>query len=83
MTLLWTVLIGFVIGAAARFMMPGRDAFGFIFTTVLGIVGALVAQFLGQVVGLYREGEPAGLLSSVIGAMLVLWVARRMQTAGA
>lgn len=76
MHLLWTVIIGFIVGIVARFLMPGRDAMGFIFTAILGVVGALIAQLLGQAMGLYAEGEPAGFLASVIGAMLVLFVAR-------
>ena len=72
MTIIWTIIIGFVIGLIARALMPGRDPAGFIITTVLGIAGALVGSFLGRVLGLYAQGEPAGLFMAVIGAILLL-----------
>ena len=72
MTILWTIIIGFVIGLVARDLMPGRDPAGFIITTVLGIAGALVGSLVGRVLGFYGEGEPAGLIMSVIGAVLLL-----------
>ena len=72
MTIIWTIIIGFVIGLIARALMPGRDPAGFIITTVLGIAGALVGSFLGRVLGLYLAGEPASLLMSVLGAILLL-----------
>jgi uncharacterized membrane protein YeaQ/YmgE (transglycosylase-associated protein family) len=72
MTIIWTIIIGFVIGLIARALMPGRDPGGFIITTVLGIAGALVGSFLGRVLGLYAQGEPAGLFMAVIGAILLL-----------
>jgi uncharacterized membrane protein YeaQ/YmgE (transglycosylase-associated protein family) len=78
MTLLWTIIIGFFIGLVARWLMPGRDSMGVIFTCLLGIVGALIAQFLGQALGWYAPGEPAGFIASVIGAMLVLFIGRRV-----
>jgi uncharacterized membrane protein YeaQ/YmgE (transglycosylase-associated protein family) len=72
MTIIWTILIGFVIGLIARAIMPGRDSAGFITTTVLGIAGALVGSIIGRAFGLYGEGEAAGLLMSVLGAVLLL-----------
>lgn len=72
MSIIWTVIIGFIVGLVARFLMPGRDPAGFVITAILGIVGALVATFLGQALGLYRPGEPAGFIGSVIGAIIVL-----------
>ena len=72
MTIIWTIIIGFVIGLIARALMPGRDPAGFIITPVLGIAGALVGSFLGRVLGLYLAGEPASLLMSVLGAILLL-----------
>jgi uncharacterized membrane protein YeaQ/YmgE (transglycosylase-associated protein family) len=72
MTILWTIIIGFVIGLIARALMPGRDPAGFIITTVLGIAGALLGSLIGRVLGFYGEGEPAGLILSVIGAILLL-----------
>jgi uncharacterized membrane protein YeaQ/YmgE (transglycosylase-associated protein family) len=72
MTIIWTIIIGFVIGLIARALMPGRDPAGFIITTVLGIAGALIGSLIGRVFGLYAEGEPAGLIMSVIGAILLM-----------
>lgn len=79
MTLLWTVIIGFIVGLVARWLMPGRDSMGLLFTALLGIVGALIAQLLGQAVGWYAEGEPAGFIASVLGAMLVLWIGSQLR----
>lgn len=75
MGIIWTVIIGFVAGVLAKFLAPGgNEPSGFILTTVLGIVGAFVATFLGQALGWYRPGEGAGLIGAVIGAVLVLTV---------
>jgi uncharacterized membrane protein YeaQ/YmgE (transglycosylase-associated protein family) len=76
MGFLWTIIIGFVAGAIAKFLMPGRDPGGFIITILLGIVGALVATWLGQAIGWYRAGEGAGLIGAVVGAVIVLVVYR-------
>jgi uncharacterized membrane protein YeaQ/YmgE (transglycosylase-associated protein family) len=76
MGLIWSIVIGFVVGLIARFLMPGRDSAGFIVTTLLGILGAFIASFLGHSMGLYRPDEPAGFFASVIGAMLVLFIYR-------
>jgi uncharacterized membrane protein YeaQ/YmgE (transglycosylase-associated protein family) len=73
MGIIWTILIGFVAGLIARFIMPGdNEPSGFIMTTVLGIVGAFVATFLGQALGWYAPGEGAGLIGAVVGAILLL-----------
>ena len=72
MSILWTLLIGFVIGLVARFLKPGPQKLGLILTTVLGIVGAFVGSFIGQTLGLYQPGQAAGFLMSVIGAIIVL-----------
>ena len=82
MGILWTILIGFIAGVIAKFIMPGsNEPSGFILTTILGIVGAFVASFLGQALGWYQPGEGAGLIGAVVGAIIVLaiWgaVARR------
>ena len=82
MGIIWTIIIGFIAGVIAKFLMPGPDEpSGFILTTILGIVGAFVATFLGQAVGWYRAGEGAGLIGAVVGAIIVLaiWgaIARR------
>jgi uncharacterized membrane protein YeaQ/YmgE (transglycosylase-associated protein family) len=72
MGIVWTVLIGFVVGLVARAVLPGKQAMGFILTTVLGIVGALVATYLGQAMGWYAAGAGAGFLASVVGAIVLL-----------
>ena len=74
MSIIWAVIIGFLVGLVAKFLMPGRDPGGFIVTALLGIVGAVVATFLGQAMGLYAAGQSAGFIASVIGAMVVLFV---------
>uniref|UniRef100_Q07KG4 Transglycosylase-associated protein n=1 Tax=Rhodopseudomonas palustris (strain BisA53) TaxID=316055 RepID=Q07KG4_RHOP5 len=84
MGILWTIIIGFVAGVIAKFLMPGdNEPSGFILTTVLGIVGAFVATFLGQSLGWYGPGQGAGLIGAVVGAIIVLliygWLAGRRQ----
>lgn len=75
MGILWTIIIGFVAGVIAKFIMPGdNEPSGFILTTILGIVGAFVASYLGQALGWYRPGEGAGLVGTVVGAIIVLFV---------
>jgi uncharacterized membrane protein YeaQ/YmgE (transglycosylase-associated protein family) len=74
MGILWTIIIGFIAGVAAKFIMPGdNEPSGFILTTILGIVGAFVATFLGQALGWYTPGEGAGLIGAVVGAIVVLF----------
>ena len=73
MGILWTIIIGFVAGVIAKFIMPGdNEPSGFIMTTILGIVGAFVATWLGQALGWYRADEGAGLIGAVVGAIIVL-----------
>jgi uncharacterized membrane protein YeaQ/YmgE (transglycosylase-associated protein family) len=73
MSILWTIIIGFVAGVIAKFIMPGEnEPSGFILTSILGIVGAFVATLLGQALGWYRPGEGAGLIGAVVGAIIVL-----------
>ena len=75
MSILWTIIIGFVAGVVAKFLMPGKnEPSGFILTTILGIVGAFVASFLGQALGFYQPGEGAGFIGAVVGAIVVLFV---------
>lgn len=76
MGFIWTIIIGLIAGAIAKFIMPGRDPGGIIVTILLGIVGALVATWLGQAIGWYRAGEGAGLIGAVVGAIIVLVVYR-------
>ena len=82
MGILWTIIIGFVAGIIAKFLHPGpNEPSGFILTTILGIVGAFLATFIGQALGWYRADDGAGLIGAVVGAVIVLaiWsmVARR------
>jgi uncharacterized membrane protein YeaQ/YmgE (transglycosylase-associated protein family) len=75
MSILWTIIIGFIAGVIAKFIMPGdNEPAGFILTAILGTVGAFVATFLGQALGWYRPGEGAGLIGAVVGAIIVLLV---------
>ena len=75
MSILWTIIIGFLAGVVAKFLMPGKnEPSGFILTTILGIVGAFVATFLGQALGFYQPGEGARFVGAVIGAIVVLFV---------
>lgn len=69
---LWVALIGLVVGALAKLIMPGKDPGGFIVTMLLGIAGSLVATWLGRVVGWYQEGQSAGFVMSIIGALILL-----------
>ncbi len=72
MHLIVTIIIGFLVGLVAKLLMPGRDPGGFIITTLLGIVGAIVATYLGRAMGLYGPGESAGFIGAVIGAFILL-----------
>ena len=76
MSIIWTIIIGFVAGIVAKFLHPGssNEPSGFILTAVLGIVGAFVATYLGQAIGWYRAGEGAGFVGAVVGAIIVLVV---------
>ncbi|HET8744066.1 MAG TPA: GlsB/YeaQ/YmgE family stress response membrane protein [Ramlibacter sp.] len=74
MSIIGTIIVGFIVGLIARAVKPGNDNMGIIMTTILGIVGAFVARFIGQAMGLYTANEPAGWIASVIGAVLVLFV---------
>jgi uncharacterized membrane protein YeaQ/YmgE (transglycosylase-associated protein family) len=75
MTILWTIIIGFLAGVIAKFIMPGdNEPSGFILTAILGIVGAFVATYLGQALGWYGPDQGAGLIGAVVGAIIVLVV---------
>ncbi len=76
MTIVWTILIGLAAGAVAKFLMPGKDPGGIIITILLGIAGSVVFTYLGQFIGLYQEGETAGFIGAVIGAIILLAVYR-------
>jgi uncharacterized membrane protein YeaQ/YmgE (transglycosylase-associated protein family) len=73
--IIWTIIIGFIAGVIAKFITPGRnEPSGFILTTILGIIGAVVASYLGQALGWYRPGEGAGLIGAIVGAVIVLLI---------
>jgi len=76
MSILWTIIIGFIVGVIAKFIMPGdkSEPKGFILTAILGIVGAFVATYLGQAVGWYELGQSAGFIGGVVGAVVLLFV---------
>ena len=77
MHLIWSLIIGLVVGAIAKLMMPGRDPGGWIITMLLGIAGSVVAGFLGRALGVYHEGDAGpGLIASVIGAVILLAIYR-------
>ena len=76
MSIIWMLIVGLVVGAIAKLMMPGKDPGGIFITMLLGVAGALVAGFLGRSLGWYREGEPVGLFASIIGAIVLLAVYR-------
>lgn len=69
---IWTILIGFVAGLIAKLITPGSGPSGFWLTAILGIAGALAATFIGQAMGLYSEGQPAGFIASILGAVILL-----------
>jgi uncharacterized membrane protein YeaQ/YmgE (transglycosylase-associated protein family) len=70
--IIWTILIGFVVGLLAKMLMPGRDPSGFFITAAIGIAGSLLATYGGQALGLYRADEAAGFLGSLVGAIILL-----------
>lgn len=75
MGIIWMILIGFVVGVVAKWIMPGKEGGGFIMTTVLGIAGSMVGGFLFRLVGL---GGNVGFIGSVIGALVILWVVKQL-----
>ncbi|QQS15071.1 MAG: GlsB/YeaQ/YmgE family stress response membrane protein [Rhodospirillales bacterium] len=79
MGILGMVAIGFVVGLIAKFVMPGRDPSGFFATIAIGIVGSVVATFGGQALGLYKVGQTAGFLGSVVGAVVLLLLIRMVR----
>ena len=84
MHLLWMIVVGLIVGALAKLIMPGHDPGGVIVTILLGIGGSVLAGLLGRAVGWYRAGEPAGFIASIIGAIIILAIYRLIigRTAG-
>jgi uncharacterized membrane protein YeaQ/YmgE (transglycosylase-associated protein family) len=76
MSYVWTLIVGLVVGALAKLFMPGKDPGGFIVTILIGIAGAFVAGFLGKAVGWYQPGQTPGLIASILGAMILLFLYR-------
>jgi uncharacterized membrane protein YeaQ/YmgE (transglycosylase-associated protein family) len=73
-----TIIVGFVVGVIAKFIMPGKENMGFILTTLLGIGGSLAATYLGHAAGWYAPGEGAGWIGSIVGAFVVLWIYQKI-----
>ena len=81
--IIWIVVIGFVAGLIARYLSPGpNNPAGFIFTTVLGIAGAFLATFIGQLIGWYQPDQGAGFIAATVGAVLVLFIWHRLVARG-
>jgi uncharacterized membrane protein YeaQ/YmgE (transglycosylase-associated protein family) len=79
MGLIGTIVVGLIVGAIARFLMPGEQKMGWIMTILLGVGGSFVAGFLGQALGLYRADQPAGWIGSVVGALILLLVVNKLR----
>ena len=75
-----TIIIGFIVGVIAKFIMPGKENMGFIVTTLLGIAGSIVATYAGQAVGWYQAGEATGWIGSIVGAFVLLWIYQKVKT---
>ena len=78
LTILGWILFGLIVGLVAKLVMPGHDAGGIVMTTALGIVGAMLGGFVGRLLGLYQAGEGAGYIMATLGAVLILFIYRRM-----
>ena len=76
LSVLWELIIGLVIGAVAKFFMPGKDPSGIWITMIIGIAGSILATYVGQAIGWYRAGQGAGFMMSVVGAILLLIIFR-------
>ncbi len=74
--MIWTLIVGLVVGVIAKIMMPGKDPGGFVITMMLGILGAFAANFIGTGLGWYTQDEPVGLVASVVGSVLILAIYR-------
>ncbi len=81
LTLLWEAIIGLIVGAVAKFLMPGKDPGGIVVTMLIGIAGSLLATWIGKTIGWYQEGQTAGFIMSVVGAILLLFVYRVIKSA--
>ncbi|MDX9716801.1 GlsB/YeaQ/YmgE family stress response membrane protein [Thauera sp. WH-2] len=79
MGILYTILIGLIVGLVARLLHPGKDGLGLIMTALLGIAGSLVATYGGQALGIYHAGEGAGFIGAVVGAFVILFAVTRLK----
>jgi uncharacterized membrane protein YeaQ/YmgE (transglycosylase-associated protein family) len=80
LSLLWEAIIGLIVGAVAKLLMPGKDPGGIWITMALGIAGSIIATWLGQAIGWYQAGQSAGFVMSVVGAVLLLFVYRLIRS---
>ena len=80
LSLLWEAIIGLIVGAVAKLLMPGKDPGGIWITMALGIAGSIIATWLGQAIGWYQAGQSAGFIMSVVGAVLLLFVYRLIRS---
>jgi uncharacterized membrane protein YeaQ/YmgE (transglycosylase-associated protein family) len=74
--LIWEILIGLIVGVIAKMIMPGKNPGGILVAIIIGIAGSVGATFLGQMIGWYKQGQSAGFIMSVLGAVLILWIYR-------
>ncbi|MDB5768733.1 GlsB/YeaQ/YmgE family stress response membrane protein [Collimonas fungivorans] len=74
MGILWTIIVGFVVGVIAKFLHPGKENMGLIVTTLLGIAGSFLAGYIGQALGWYQAGQGAGFIGSIVGALILLLI---------
>lgn len=74
MEILWTIIVGFIVGVIAKFLHPGKENMGFIMTTLLGIAGSFLAGYIGQALGWYHAGQGAGFIGSIVGAFILLLI---------
>jgi uncharacterized membrane protein YeaQ/YmgE (transglycosylase-associated protein family) len=79
-SLIWTAIIGLLVGAIAKLLMPGKDPGGWIITMLLGLAGSFIAGYLGRMIGWYQEGQSAGFIMSILGAVLLLYIYRLIST---
>jgi uncharacterized membrane protein YeaQ/YmgE (transglycosylase-associated protein family) len=80
MGLIGTIIVGLIVGALARFIMPGEQKMGWIMTILLGVAGSLLAGFIGQALGWYQAGQGAGWIASVVGALVLLFVVGKLRS---
>jgi uncharacterized membrane protein YeaQ/YmgE (transglycosylase-associated protein family) len=79
MSYVWMAIIGFVVGLIARAVLPGTQSLGIILTAVLGIAGSFLAGFAGAAMGWYAQGEPAGFIASIVGAIVLLFIVSKLK----